>query len=124
MYRLLGLEVASLEDVYWLEDSKAKQALQKDFAQWTVARQALPTSPERLASLKEELWSEVVKSSQHQDAWTWGITVVHSLLCTIYTLILWILINGVHYHSLNKCFIFSHSIKAILITQSAGKHCI
>ncbi|GLV39987.1 uncharacterized protein CBL_10882 [Carabus blaptoides fortunei] len=77
--RLLGLEVASLEDVYWLEDSKAKQALQKDFAQWTVARQALPTSPERLASLKEELWSEVVKSSQHQDAWTWGGMLVVSV---------------------------------------------
>lgn len=77
--RLLNLDVTTLEDVYWLEDSKAAQALSKDFAQWTAARQALPTSKQRLGSLKAELWSEVVKSSQHQDAWTWGGMLVVSV---------------------------------------------
>lgn len=64
--------MASLEDVYWLEDSKARQVLQKDFQQWSAARQALPISKQRLEALKGDLWSEVVKSSNHQDAWTWG----------------------------------------------------
>lgn len=70
--RLLALEVVSLEDVYWLEDSKARQVLNKDFPQWSVARQALPINKHRLELLKADLWSEVVKSSNHQDAWTWG----------------------------------------------------
>lgn len=77
--RLLGLEVASLEDVYWLEDSKARQALGKDLAAWAGARQALPTSRHFLHGLKAELWSEVVKSSEHQDAWTWGGMLVVSV---------------------------------------------
>lgn len=70
--RLLNLEVTSLEDVYWLEDTKAKSILQKDFSKWSTARQSLPTSKPDLESLKADLWSEVVKSSSHQDAWTWG----------------------------------------------------
>lgn len=70
--RLLSLEVTSLEDVYWLEDTKAKTVLQKDFSKWSVARQSLPTSKQHLEALKADLWSEVVKSSSHQDAWTWG----------------------------------------------------
>lgn len=70
--RLLNLEVTSLEDVYWLEDTKAKSILQKDFAKWSAARQSLPISKQRLETLKADLWSEVVKSSSHQDAWTWG----------------------------------------------------
>lgn len=82
--RLLGLEVTSLEDVYWLEDSKARQAFQKDFSQWTTARQALPVSQQTLAGLKEELWSEVVKSSQHQDAWTWGKSQNYQILLFLY----------------------------------------
>lgn len=71
--RLLTLEVTSLEDVYWLEDSKARPILNKDFTQWSMARQSLPISKQRLETLKADLWSEVVKSSSHQDAWTWGI---------------------------------------------------
>lgn len=70
--RLLSLEVTSLEDVYWLEDTKAKTVLQKDFSKWSAARQSLPTSKQHLEALKADLWSEVVKSSSHQDAWTWG----------------------------------------------------
>lgn len=72
VFRLLNLEVSSLEDVYWLEDSKARQVLQKEFPQWSAARQALPISKQHLESLKADLWSEVVKTSNHQDAWTWG----------------------------------------------------
>lgn len=75
--RLLGLEVTSLEDVYWLEDSKAIQVLQKDFTQWSQARQSLPINKKILDSLKADLWSEVVKSSNHQDAWTWGTTFIY-----------------------------------------------
>lgn len=77
--RLLSLEVTSLEDVYWLEDPRARQALQKDFPQWSIARQSLPISKQRLEALKADLWSEVVKSSNHQDAWTWGGMLVVSV---------------------------------------------
>lgn len=66
------MEVVSLEDVYWVEDHAARAALGKDLAKWTQARQELPTSKEDLAALKADLWSSVVKNSQHQDAWTWG----------------------------------------------------
>lgn len=72
IFRLLSLKVATLEDVYWLEDSKARQILQRDFQQWSIARQALPISKQRLELLKADLWNEVVKLSNHQDAWTWG----------------------------------------------------
>jgi hypothetical protein len=71
-FRLIQLEVASLDDVYWLEDSKVRSLLGKDFVTWAAARQALPTSKDDLAQLKGELWSAVVKSTQHEDAWTWG----------------------------------------------------
>jgi len=75
---LIQLEVASLDDVYWLEDSRARSLLGKDFVTWAAARQALPTSKDDLAQLKGELWSAVVKSTQHEDAWTWGeACVVH-----------------------------------------------
>ncbi|XP_022903432.1 apoptosis-resistant E3 ubiquitin protein ligase 1 isoform X1 [Onthophagus taurus] len=77
--RLLSLEVASLEDVYWFEDNKARVALQKDFTQWSGARQSLPIDKQRLEALKADLWSEVVKSSNHQDAWTWGGMLVVSV---------------------------------------------
>ncbi|XP_044254866.1 apoptosis-resistant E3 ubiquitin protein ligase 1 isoform X3 [Tribolium madens] len=77
--RLLNLEVTSLEDVYWLEDTKAKSILQKDFPKWSTARQSLPTSKPHLEILKADLWSEVVKSSSHQDAWTWGGMLVVSV---------------------------------------------
>lgn len=70
--RLLNHEVTSLEDVYWLEDTKARFIVHKDFARWSSARQSLPTSKVELETLKADLWSEVVKSSSHQDAWTWG----------------------------------------------------
>lgn len=77
--RLLTLEVVSLEDVYWLEDSKAQQVFTKDFAQWSAARQSLPINKQHLDTLKADLWSEVVKSSNHQDAWTWGGMLVVSV---------------------------------------------
>ena len=67
------MEVMSLEDVYWVEDTAARAALGKDLPRWTQARQMLPTSKEDLETLKADLWSAVVKNSQHQDAWTWGI---------------------------------------------------
>lgn len=63
----------SLEDVYWVEDNAARAALGKDLPRWTQARQTLPTSKEDLETLKADLWSAVVKNSQHQDAWTWGM---------------------------------------------------
>jgi hypothetical protein len=69
--RLAQLEVAALEDVYWLEDSRARPALGKDFLSWTTARQALPTSKEQLDRLKDELWTEVVKTDGHAS-WSWG----------------------------------------------------
>ncbi|XP_023722301.1 apoptosis-resistant E3 ubiquitin protein ligase 1 isoform X3 [Cryptotermes secundus] len=77
--RLIQLEVASLDDVYWLEDSRARTLLGKDFVTWSAARQALPTSKDDLAQLKGELWSAVVKSTQHEDVWTWGHVLVVSV---------------------------------------------
>ncbi|CAH1098639.1 unnamed protein product [Psylliodes chrysocephalus] len=77
--KLLPVEVTSLEDVYWLEDTKAKQVFSKDFPKWSSARQSLPISKQRLDVLKADLWSEVVKSSHHQDAWTWGGMLVVSV---------------------------------------------
>jgi len=77
--RLLAVEVASLEDVYWLEDSRASKILGKDWQLWSGARQNLPTSKAQLDALKAQLWSTVVKSSQHQDAWTWGGMLVVSV---------------------------------------------
>lgn len=71
--------MSSLEDVYWLEDSRARQILGKDSTVWSEARQKLPTSKSLLESLKADLWSTVVKSSQHQDAWTWGGMLVVSV---------------------------------------------
>ncbi|XP_055683198.1 apoptosis-resistant E3 ubiquitin protein ligase 1 isoform X1 [Lutzomyia longipalpis] len=77
--RLVGVEVVSLEDVYWLEDPRARQILGKDWSVWSEARQSLPTSKPQLETLKANLWSTVVKSSQHQDAWTWGGMLVVSV---------------------------------------------
>ncbi|XP_021704031.1 apoptosis-resistant E3 ubiquitin protein ligase 1 isoform X1 [Aedes aegypti] len=77
--RLVAIEVTSLEDVYWLEDSRASQILGKDWPIWSQARQKLPTSKSNLEALKADLWSTVVKSSQHQDAWTWGGMLVVSV---------------------------------------------
>lgn len=78
-HRLLQEDVTSLEDVYWLEDSRARFLLGKDFPTWSAARQALPVSKEDLSSLKADLWSAVVKSSHHQDAWTFGGMLVVSV---------------------------------------------
>lgn len=78
-FRLTASEIISLEDVYWLEDSRASQVLGKDWQLWSQARQRLPTSKPLLESLKADLWSTVVKSSQHQDAWTWGGMLVVSV---------------------------------------------
>lgn len=80
--RLMQMEVMSLEDVYWVEDNAARAALGKDLPRWIQARQTLPTSKEDLETLKADLWSAVVKNSQHQDAWTWGT----SLCSTIFSL--------------------------------------
>ncbi|XP_310176.3 apoptosis-resistant E3 ubiquitin protein ligase 1 isoform X2 [Anopheles gambiae] len=77
--RLVAIEVTALEDVYWLEDSRASQILGKDWPIWSSARQKLPTSKANLEALKADLWSTVVKSSQHQDAWTWGGMLVVSV---------------------------------------------
>lgn len=78
-HRLLQEDVTSLEDVYWLEDSRARYLLGKDFAVWSTARQSLPVNKEDLTQLKAELWSAVVKNSQHQDAWTFGGMLVVSV---------------------------------------------
>ncbi|KAF6210426.1 hypothetical protein GE061_013532 [Apolygus lucorum] len=78
-HRLLQEDVTSLEDVYWLEDTRAKFLLGKDFHSWSMARQGLPVSKEDLSSLKADLWSAVVKSSHHQDAWTFGGMLVVSV---------------------------------------------
>lgn len=75
--RLVQMEVVSLDDVYWVEDHAARTVLGKDLSRWTQARQELPTSKEDLATLKADLWSSVVKNSQHQDAWTWGSLFVY-----------------------------------------------
>lgn len=77
--RLISIEVTSLEDVYWLEDSRASQILGKDFAAWNHVRQKLPTSKAQLEILKAELWSTVVKTSNHKDAWTYGGMLVVSV---------------------------------------------
>lgn len=77
--RLIAAEIATLEDVYWLEDNRASQVLGKDWPVWSTARQRLPTSKPRLDMLKADLWSTVVKSSEHQDAWTWGGMLVVSV---------------------------------------------
>ncbi|KAL1505257.1 hypothetical protein ABEB36_004860 [Hypothenemus hampei] len=77
--RLLAVGVTRLEDVYWLEDNKAKQIFNKDVFDWSTARESLPTSKADLDSLKADLWSEVVKTSNHQDAWTWGGMLVVSV---------------------------------------------
>lgn len=71
--------MTSLEDVYWLEDSRASQILGKDFAAWNHVRQKLPTSKAQLEILKAELWSTVVKTSNHKDAWTYGGMLVVSV---------------------------------------------
>nr|CAH7730434.1 unnamed protein product [Callosobruchus chinensis] len=77
--RLLSLGVGSLEDVYWLEDGRARRAFGGDFSKWSAARQALPTSKQPLDQLKADLWAEVVKGSSHRDAWTWGGMLVVSV---------------------------------------------
>ncbi|XP_068632769.1 apoptosis-resistant E3 ubiquitin protein ligase 1 [Battus philenor] len=86
--KLLSLDVSSLEDVYWLEDSTARHVLDpKDFGTWSAARQSLPTGKEALQTLKADLWSAVVKNSKHQDAWTWGgMLVVSVSVCGLVTL--------------------------------------
>ncbi|XP_039751062.1 apoptosis-resistant E3 ubiquitin protein ligase 1 isoform X1 [Pararge aegeria] len=86
--KLLSLDVSSLEDVYWLEDSTARHVIDpKDFNAWCSARQSLPTGKEALQTLKLDLWSAVVKSSKHQDAWTWGGMLVVSIsVCGLVTL--------------------------------------
>ncbi|XP_020287983.1 apoptosis-resistant E3 ubiquitin protein ligase 1 [Pseudomyrmex gracilis] len=77
--RLMQMEVMSLEDVYWMEDNAVRTALGKDLPRWKQARQTLPISKEDLETLKADLWSAVVKNSQHQDAWTWGGMLVVSV---------------------------------------------
>uniref|UniRef100_A0A2A4K2U1 HECT-type E3 ubiquitin transferase n=1 Tax=Heliothis virescens TaxID=7102 RepID=A0A2A4K2U1_HELVI len=86
--KLLSLDVSSLEDVYWLEDSTARHVLDpKDFGAWSAARQSLPTGKEALQTLKADLWNAVVKNSKHQDAWTWGgMLVVSVSVCGLVTL--------------------------------------
>ncbi|XP_076173737.1 apoptosis-resistant E3 ubiquitin protein ligase 1 isoform X5 [Ptiloglossa arizonensis] len=75
----MQMEVMSLEDVYWVEDNAVRPTLGKDLQRWIQARQTLPTSKEDLETLKADLWSAVVKNSQHQDAWTWGGMLVVSV---------------------------------------------
>ncbi|XP_041982251.1 apoptosis-resistant E3 ubiquitin protein ligase 1 isoform X2 [Aricia agestis] len=85
---LLSLDVSTLEDVYWLEDSSARRAIDaKDFNAWSAARSSLPIGNEAIQALKSELWSTVVKNSKHQDAWTWGGMLVVSIsVCGLVTL--------------------------------------
>lgn len=64
--------------MYWLEESRARQILGKDSAIFLQARQKLPINKAQLDTIKSDLWSTVVKSSQHQDAWTWGGMLVVS----------------------------------------------
>lgn len=71
--------MSSLEDVYWLEDSQASKVIGKDADVWSKVRQKLPTSKSQLEMLKADLWSTIVKSSQHQDAWAWGDVLVVSM---------------------------------------------
>ncbi|KAF7994519.1 hypothetical protein HCN44_003991 [Aphidius gifuensis] len=77
--KLIQMDVLSLEDVYWVEDNEARNALGKDLPRWIEARQNLPTSKDDLETLKADLWNSVVKNSQHQDAWTWGGMLVVSV---------------------------------------------
>ncbi|XP_050668968.1 apoptosis-resistant E3 ubiquitin protein ligase 1 isoform X2 [Leptidea sinapis] len=86
--KLLTLDVSSLEDVYWLEDSTARHVIEsKDFNAWSLARQSLPTGKEELQCLKNDLWNTVVKNSKHQDAWTWGgMLIVSVSVCGLVTL--------------------------------------
>jgi apoptosis-resistant E3 ubiquitin protein ligase 1 len=88
LFRLISIEVSSLEDVYWLEDSRASQILGKDFLAWQNARQKLPTSKAQLEILKAELWSTVVKTSNHKDAYTMpgGMLVVSVSVAGLVTL--------------------------------------
>lgn len=51
----------------------------KDFGAWNHVRQKLPTSKAQLEILKAELWSTVVKTSNHKDAWTYGGMLVVSV---------------------------------------------
>lgn len=76
---MIAIEVSSIEDVYWLEDSKASHIFGKDYAAWNHARQKLPTSKSQLEALKAELWSTVVKTTNHRDAWTYGGMLVVSV---------------------------------------------
>lgn len=71
--RLQQLEVASLEDVYWFEQTKV---LGKDADLWSKVRQKLPTSKSQLETMKADLWSTIVKTSSHNDAWAWGDVAV------------------------------------------------
>ncbi|XP_034174237.1 apoptosis-resistant E3 ubiquitin protein ligase 1 isoform X1 [Osmia lignaria lignaria] len=77
--KLMQMEVMSLEDVYWVEENTVRTAFGKDLQRWNEARQTLPISKEDLETLKADLWSAVVKNSQHQDAWTWGGMLVVSV---------------------------------------------
>ncbi|KAI5710424.1 hypothetical protein M8J75_008552 [Diaphorina citri] len=76
---LLQDDVISLEDVYWVDDTKAHLIFGRKFSKWSEARLSLPASKDSLGILKEELWSTVVKSSDHQDAWTLGGMLVVSV---------------------------------------------
>lgn len=100
--RLMQMEVMSLEDVYWVEDNAARAALGKDLPRWIQARQTLPTSKEDLEALKADLWSAVVKNSQHQDAWTWGkeCATCYSLFCLRETFLILILSSNPFFLSL------------------------
>ncbi|KAI5745246.1 hypothetical protein M8J76_009483 [Diaphorina citri] len=77
--QLLQDDVISLEDVYWVDDTKAHLIFGRKFSKWSEARLSLPASKDSLGILKEELWSTVVKSSDHQDAWTLGGMLVVSV---------------------------------------------
>lgn len=78
-HRLLQEDVVSLEDVYWVDDSRAHVIFGRKFSRWSEARLSLPANKDSLGILKEELWSTVVKSSDHQDAWTMGGMLVVSV---------------------------------------------
>lgn len=75
----MQLEVSSLEDVYWLEDTEASKVLGKDADLWSKVRQKLPTSKSQLDTMKSDLWSTIVKTSSHNDAWAFGDMLVVSL---------------------------------------------
>lgn len=65
-----------MEDLYWFEESKGHKTFGKGFDLWMKARQKLPTSKSMLESMKADLWSRIVKSSDHQGAWAWGGVLV------------------------------------------------